>query len=150
MSDETEVPDKTKTPDKLEKFLAGGDIILNCLISDKGVNDIFEITISNANDNWVSSLANEIRNCRLDRFQDIDSTSLALYKVAFIADSVIINNLRNINEFEVEGAIRMEPQDTIFNHFPTQLQRIFSGEMGINVIVYSPTETVPEVLSKDN
>ena len=66
MSDKTEVPDKSKTPDKLEKFLAGGDIILNCLIPGEGVNDIFEVTISNANDNRVSSLANEIRNRRLD------------------------------------------------------------------------------------
>jgi len=150
MSDKTKESDKSKTPDKLDKFLAGGDITLNCLISDEGVNDIFEVTISNANDNRVSSLANEIRNCRLDRFQDIDSSSLALYRVAFIADSVIINNLRNINEFEVEGAIRMEPQDTIFTHFPIQPQHIFGGEKGINVIVYPPAERVPEVLSKDN
>src|SRR2546421_11664785 len=86
MSDKTEVPDKPKTPDKLEKFLAGGDIILNCLIPGEGVNDIFKVTISNANNNRVSSLADEIRNRRLDRFQDIDSTSLALYKVGFAAD----------------------------------------------------------------
>ncbi|CAB5202849.1 unnamed protein product, partial [Rhizophagus irregularis] len=32
MSDKAEVPDKSKTSDKLEKFLAGGDIILNCFI----------------------------------------------------------------------------------------------------------------------
>jgi hypothetical protein len=44
----------------------------------------------------------------------------------------------------------MELQDTIFNHFPTQPQRIYSGERGINVIVYLPTEIVPEVLSRDN
>ncbi|PKY16231.1 hypothetical protein RhiirB3_402654 [Rhizophagus irregularis] len=120
MSDKTKESDKTKTPDKLDKFLAGGDITLNCLISDEGVNDIFEVTISNANNNRVSSLAEAIRTRRLDRFQDIDSTNLALYRVAFIADSVIINSLRNISEFEVEGAIRMEPQDTIFTHFPIQ------------------------------
>ncbi|CAB4409582.1 unnamed protein product [Rhizophagus irregularis] len=60
MSDKTEVLNKTKTPDKLEKFLANGDIILNCFISDEEVNDIFKVTISNANDNQVSSLANEI------------------------------------------------------------------------------------------
>ncbi|CAG8743170.1 19429_t:CDS:2, partial [Rhizophagus irregularis] len=94
--------DKTKTPDKLDKFLAGGDITLNCLISDEEVNDIFEIMISNANNNSVSSLAKAIRTCHLDRFQDIDLTNLALYRVAFIADSVIINSLRNISEFEVE------------------------------------------------
>ncbi|RGB39845.1 hypothetical protein C1646_733073 [Rhizophagus diaphanus] len=121
MSDKTEVPDKTKTPDKLDKFLAGGDITLNCLISDEGVNNIFKVTIFNANNNRVSSLAEVIRTRRLDRFQDIDSSNLALYRVAFIADSVIINSLRNISEFE-----------------------------GINVIVYPPAERVPEVLSKDN
>ncbi|CAB4491500.1 unnamed protein product [Rhizophagus irregularis] len=38
----------------------------------------------------------------------------------------------------------MEPQDRIFTHFPIQPQRIYSGEKGINVIVYPPTETVPE------
>ncbi|GBC03290.1 hypothetical protein RclHR1_05050015 [Rhizophagus clarus] len=147
MSDKTEVPDK---PDKLDKFLAGGDITLNCLISDEGVNDIFEVTISNANNNRVSSLAEAIGTRRLDRFQDIDSTSLALYRVAFIADSVIINSLRNISEFEVEGAIRMEPQDTIFTHFPIQPQRIFGGEKGINVIVYPPAERVPEAVDSGN
>ena len=46
--------------------------------------------------------------------------------------------------------IWMEPQDTIFSHFPTQPQHIYFGEKGINVIVYPPTETVPEVLSEDN
>ncbi|CAG8648162.1 5266_t:CDS:2 [Funneliformis caledonium] len=124
----TKESDKTKTPDKLDKFLASGNITLNCLISDEGVNDIFEVTISNANNNRVSSLAEAIRT----------------------SDSVIINDLRNISEFEVEGAIRMEPQDTIFTHFPIQPQRIFGGEKGINVIVYPPAERVPEVLSKDN
>ncbi|RIA84573.1 hypothetical protein C1645_742221 [Glomus cerebriforme] len=38
----------------------------------------------------------------------------------------------------------MEPQDKIFSHFPIQPQLKFSSEKGINVIVYSPTETVPE------
>ncbi|RIA82488.1 hypothetical protein C1645_862546 [Glomus cerebriforme] len=136
MSDKTKVSDKSKTPDKLEKFLAGGDIILNCLIPGEGVNNIFEVTISNANNNQVSSLVNEIRNHHLDRFQDIDSTT----------DSVIINTLRNNNVFIVDS----QPQDRIFIHFPIQPQRIYSGEKGINVIVYPPTETVPEVLSKDN
>ncbi|CAG8690664.1 3752_t:CDS:2 [Rhizophagus irregularis] len=133
----------SKTSDKLEKFLAGGDIILNCFIPGEGVNDIFEVTISNANNNRVSSLAEAIRNHRLDRFQDIDSTSLALYKVGFVADSVIINTLRNNNVFIVDGSVEMEPQDRIFIHFPIQPQRIYSGEKGINVIVYPPTETVP-------
>ncbi|RGB21917.1 hypothetical protein C1646_731559, partial [Rhizophagus diaphanus] len=119
MSDKTKESDKTKTPDKLDKFLAGGDITFNCLISDEGVNDIFKVTISNANNNRVFSLTEVIRTR---------------------PDSVIINSLRNISEFEVEGAIRMEPQDTIFTHFPIQPQRIFGGEKGINVIVYPPAE----------
>ena len=118
MSDKFKVPDKIKISDKLNKFFADGNITLNCLISDKGVNDIFEVTISNANNNRVSSLVEAIRTCHLDRFQDINSTNLALYKVAFIANSIIINNLRNISEFEVEDAIRMEPQNTIFTNFP--------------------------------
>ena len=67
------------------------------------MNDIFEVTISNANNNRVSSLVEAIRNRRLDRFQEIDSTSLALYKVGFVADSVIIQTLRNNNVFIVEG-----------------------------------------------
>ncbi|PKC52905.1 hypothetical protein RhiirA1_480411 [Rhizophagus irregularis] len=71
MSDKTKESDKTKTPDKLDKFLAGGDITLNCLISDEGVNDIFKVTISNANNNRVSSLMEAIRTRHLDRFQDI-------------------------------------------------------------------------------
>ena len=116
MSDKSEVPDK---PDKLDKFLAGGDITLNCLIPNEGRN-IFDVTISNANNNRVSSLAEAIRTRRLDRFQDIDSTRLALYKVGFVSDSVVIHNLSNNEYFEVDGAIRMEPQDTIFSHFPTQ------------------------------
>ena len=61
-------------------------ITLNCLIPGEEVS--FAIKISTTNQ--VSILADKIRNCRLDRFQDIDSTSLALYKVAFIADSVVI------------------------------------------------------------
>ncbi|PKB94882.1 hypothetical protein RhiirA5_437855 [Rhizophagus irregularis] len=56
MSDKTRESDKTKTPDKLDKFLAGGDITLNCLISNEKVNDIFEVMISNTNNNRVSFL----------------------------------------------------------------------------------------------
>ncbi|CAG8779495.1 15569_t:CDS:1, partial [Rhizophagus irregularis] len=52
--------------------------------------------------------------------------------------------LRNISEFEVEGAIRMELQNTIFTHFPIQPQQIFGGEKGINVIVYPPAERMLE------
>ena len=55
MSDKAEVPDKFKTSDKFEKFLADGDIILNCFIPGEGVNDIFVVPISNANNNRVSS-----------------------------------------------------------------------------------------------
>ena len=100
------------------------------------MRDIFDVTISKANNNRVSSLAEAIRTRRLDRFQDIDSTRLALYKVGFISDSVVIHNLSNNEYFEVDGAIRMEPQDTMFSHFPTQPKLIYGGEKGINVIVY--------------
>ncbi|GBB90096.1 hypothetical protein RclHR1_16990010 [Rhizophagus clarus] len=96
MSDKTKESDKTKTPDKLDKFLAGGDITLNCLISDEGVNDIFEVMISNANNNRVSSLAKTIKIHHPDQFQYVDSTNLALYRVAFIADSVIISTSVNL------------------------------------------------------
>ncbi|CAG8762213.1 14531_t:CDS:1, partial [Funneliformis caledonium] len=112
----TEVPDKL---DKLDKFLAGGNITLNCLIPGEGRN-VFDVMISNANNSRVSSFAEAIRNRRLDRFQDIDSTSLALYKVRFISDSVVIYNLSNNEYFEVDGAERMEAQDKIFSHFPIQ------------------------------
>src|SRR6266542_1789216 len=111
MSDKTKESDKTKIPDKLDKFLAGEDITLNCLISDKEVNDIFKIMISNVNNNRVSSLTEVIRICHLDQFQNIDLTNLALYRVAFIADSVIINSLKNISEFKVEDTIKMELQN---------------------------------------
>ena len=66
MSDKTRESDKTKTPDKLDKFLAGGDITLNCLISDEGVNDIFKVMISNANNNSIFSLTEVIRTCCLN------------------------------------------------------------------------------------
>ncbi|RIA99583.1 hypothetical protein C1645_795595 [Glomus cerebriforme] len=123
MSDKIKKSDKIKIPDKLDKFLASGDITLNCLISDERMNDIFEVTISNANNNRVSFLMKVIRT-----------------HFTFITDSVIINSLRNISKFEVESAIRIESQDMIFTHFPIQSQYIFGSEKGINVIV----------LSKDN
>ena len=66
MSDKTKESDKTKTPDKLDKFLAGGDITLNCLISDERINDIFKVMISNTNNNKVSSLIETIRTCCLN------------------------------------------------------------------------------------
>src|ERR1043165_7369112 len=94
MSDKAEVPDKPDKSDKLDKFLAGGNITLNCLIPGEGRN-VFDVMISNANNSRVSSLAEAIRNRRLDRFQDIDSTSLALYKVAFVL--VIFPNSLNVS-----------------------------------------------------
>ncbi|SRR2546423_12940634 len=148
MSDKTKESDKSKTPDKLEKFLEGKNITLNCLISDEEA--IFDVTVFNGSNNRVSTLANVIRNRRLDRFQNIDSTKLVLYKVGFMADSVVKLALKNNNVFIVEGSVEMGLQDTVFSHFPEQPQRIYSGEKGINVIVYPPTERVPEVLSKDN
>src|SRR5436309_5089850 len=93
MSDKS-VPDK---PDKLDKFLEGKDITLNCLISDEEA--IFDVTVFNGSNNRVSTLANVIRNRRLDRFQNIDSTKLVLYKVGFMADSVVKLALKNNNVF---------------------------------------------------
>ncbi|PKB97093.1 hypothetical protein RhiirA5_367560 [Rhizophagus irregularis] len=56
MFDKTEVPDKPKTSDKLEKFLLSEE-----------ASDIFEVPISNANNNRVSSLADEIPNSRINK-----------------------------------------------------------------------------------
>src|SRR5438874_855400 len=93
MTDKTEVPDKRETSDKskLDKLLEGGNITLNCLIPGEEARDIFEVTISNANNNRVSSLGVEIRNRRLDLFQDIDSSRLVLYKVRLVRDSMSDN-----------------------------------------------------------
>ncbi|CAG8563319.1 11463_t:CDS:2 [Diversispora eburnea] len=91
--------DKTK----FDEITSGGLIIL---IPGEEVKNIFEIKISNSNDNQVSSLGPVIRNARLDKFQDTDPSKFVLHKV---------------------------------DHFPTQPQPIYSGEKGINVIVY-PTE----------
>ncbi|PKK75099.1 hypothetical protein RhiirC2_737341 [Rhizophagus irregularis] len=108
---------KSKTSDKLEKFLAGGDIILNCFIPGEKVGDIFDVTISNANNNQVSSLVNAIRNQCLDRFQDIDSIRLVLYKVGFMSDSVVIHYLSNN---ELLRSRWCNKNGTIFSSFPTQ------------------------------
>ncbi|GES89454.1 hypothetical protein GLOIN_2v1725482 [Rhizophagus clarus] len=45
------------------------------------------------------------------------------------------------DKLEIDGTIRMEPQDEIFTHFPIQSQQIYGDEKEINVIVYPPTET---------
>ncbi|EXX53439.1 hypothetical protein RirG_243880 [Rhizophagus irregularis DAOM 197198w] len=108
---------KSKTSDKLEKFLAGGDIILNCFIPGEKVGDIFDVTISNANNNQVSSLVNAIRNQCLDRFQDIDSIRLVLYKVGFMSDSVVIHYLSNN---ELLRSRWCNKNGTIFSRFPTR------------------------------
>jgi len=117
-------------------------IRLRFLISLKHLEearDIFEVTISNANNNRVSSLGVEIRNRRLDLFQDIDSSRLVLYKVRdSMSDNAIILDLRNNNVAILNGTVLMNPQNTIYSYFPTQPQPIYAGEKGINVIVYSP------------
>ena len=141
MSDKTAVPDKPETSDKskLDKLLEGGNITLNCLIPGEEARDIFEVTISNANNNRVSSLGVEIRNRRLDLFRDIDSSRLVLYKVRdSMSDNAIILDLRNNNVAVLVGTELMNPQDTIYSYFPTQPQPIYAGEKGINVIVYPP------------
>src|SRR6266480_5496867 len=146
MSDKAEVPDKSKTSDKLD----AGDIVLNCLIPGENVKDIIDVTISNANNNRVSSLAEAIRNCRLDLFKDIDLSRLKLYKNKENADSVIIHNLKNDNVAILGGTELMDPENTIYSYFNGRPKLSFQGEKGINVIVYPPAERVPEVLSKDN
>jgi hypothetical protein len=141
MTDKTEVPDKPETSDKskLDKLLEGENITLNCLIPGEEARDIFEVTISNANNNRVSSLGVEIRNRRLDLFQDIDSSRLVLYKVRdSMSDNAIILDLRNNNVAILNGTVLMNPQNTIYSYFPTQPQPIYAGEKGINVIVYPP------------
>ena len=141
MTDKTEVPDKPETSDKskLDKLLEGGNITLNCLIPGEEARDIFEVTISNANNNRVSSLGVEIRNCRLDLFQDIDSSRLVLYKVRdSMSDNAIILDLRNNNVAILNGTVLMNLQNTIYSYFLTQPQPIYAGEKGINVIVYPP------------
>ncbi|GBB88950.1 hypothetical protein RclHR1_15570010 [Rhizophagus clarus] len=93
MSDKAEVPDKSKTSDKLLASV----IVLNCLIPGKNVKDIFDVIISNTDNNQVSSLAEAIRNCRLVLFKDIDLSRLKLYKNKEYAESVIIYTLMKDN-----------------------------------------------------
>src|SRR3954453_113243 len=136
--------DNSKTSDK-SKY-----ITLNCIIPGEGVNDIFDVTISNANNNRVFSLMKAIKTCRPDQFQDIDSTSLDLYKVGMLSGSVVIHKAQNSSAVKIEGRTKMELQDKIYSHFPKQPQLKFLGEryeQEINVVVYS--EPLPEVLSKD-
>jgi len=139
MSNKAEAPDKSKTSDKLEKLLAG-DIVLNCLIPSKDVKGIFSVTISNNNNNRVSSLAEAIRNRHLDLFKDIDSSRLKLYKNKENADSVIIHNLINDNVAILGGTELMDPENEIYSYFNGRPKLSFQGEKGINVIVYPPTD----------
>src|SRR6266498_5017099 len=132
MFNKAEVSDKFKTSDKLEKLLAG-DIVLNCLIPD--VNGIFSVTISNANNNQVSSLVEAIRNHRLDLFKDIDSSRLKLYKNKENANSVIIHNLINDNVAILGSTELMDPENAIYSYFNGRPKLSFQGEKGINVIV---------------
>src|SRR5947207_9437700 len=119
--------DKSKTSDKskFDKSGEGGNITLNCLIPGEGVNDIFDVTISNANNNRVSSLAKAIRTRRPDRFQDIDSTSLDLYKAGMMSDIVVIHSSSNSSALEIGSTIRMELRDKIYSHFSKQPQLKF-------------------------
>ena len=128
MTDKAEVPDKSKTSDKLEKLLAD-DIVLNCLIPGENVKGIFGVTISNANNNQVSSLAEVIRNRRLDLFKDIDSSRLKLYKNKENADSVIIRNLINDNVAILDGTELMDPKNTILMINPSFHFKVKRGSM---------------------
>ncbi|GET03944.1 hypothetical protein GLOIN_2v1523116 [Rhizophagus clarus] len=76
MSDKIKVLDKSKTSDKFEKFLAGRDIILNCLIPGEEVSSLEEAT----------------RNRRIE-----NSTSLALHKVGFVVDSINLKKQQHIH-----------------------------------------------------
>ena len=136
MTDKAEVPDKSKTSDKL----LAGDIVLNCLIPGGNVKDIFGVTISNANNNRVSSLAEAIRNRRLDLFKDIDSSRLKLYKNKEYAESFIIYTLMKDNVAILDGTEWMDPEKAIYNYFNGRPKLSFQGEKGVNVIVYPPTE----------
>ncbi|CAI2195268.1 4891_t:CDS:2, partial [Funneliformis geosporum] len=105
-----------------------GNITLNCLIPGEEARDIFEVTISNANNNRVSSLRVEIRNRRLDLFRDIDSSRLVLYKVRdSMSDNAIILELGNDNVAVLVGTELMNPQNTIYSYFPTQPQPIYAA-----------------------
>ncbi|GBB90613.1 hypothetical protein RclHR1_17610002 [Rhizophagus clarus] len=72
--------DKSKTSDKFNKLVEDGDIILYCLTPDE---DIFDIQISSANKNQVSSLMEAIRNCHLDLFKDIDSSEKGINVIIY-------------------------------------------------------------------
>ena len=147
--------DKSKTSDKskFDKSGEGGNITLNCLIPGEGVNDIFDVTISNTYNNRVSSLAEAIKTRRPDRFQDIDSTSLDLYKagVGALSGSMAILKSENSSAVIIEGGTKMELQDRIYSHFSKQPQLKYPGEhyheQGINVVVHP--EPLPEALIKD-
>ena len=140
MSDKTEISDKFKTPNKFEKFLASRNIILNCLIPGKNVNGIFSVPIFNTNKNQVSSLADEIKNCCLDRFKDNDSSRLKLYKNKANADSVIIYNLKNNNIVILDSIELINSENTICSYFNNQSEPFYSGKKVINVIIYPPTD----------
>ena len=122
--------DKTKTPDKLDKFLAGGNIILYCLIPGEDMKDIFDVQISSANKNQVSSLAEVIRNRRLDLFKDIDSSRLKLYKNKEYTESVIIYTLMKDNVAILDGTELMNPENAIHSYFNDQPKPLYPGERG--------------------
>ena len=132
--------DKSKISDKFDKLVEGGNIILYCLIPGEDMKDIFYVQISSANKNQVSSLAEAIRNRRLDLFKGIDSSRLKLYKNKENGDSVVIRNLINNNVAILDGTELMDPENTIHSYFNGQPNPLYQGEKGINVIVYPPTD----------
>ena len=122
--------DKSKTSDKsmFDKLVGGGNMILYCLIP--GEEASFKVPISSANKNQVSSLAEAIRNHRLDLFKNIDSSRLKLYKNKENADGVIIRNLINDNVAILDGTELMNPENTIHGYFNIQPTPIIQGEKG--------------------
>ncbi|CAI2193947.1 10113_t:CDS:2 [Funneliformis geosporum] len=117
----------------------------------KPENNICVGNIKLPNNNRVSSLADAIKTRCPDRFQDIDSTSLDLYKAGVISGSLAIPKSEYSSAVKIEGGTKMQLQDRIYSHFPKQPQLKYPSEryheQGINVVVHP--EPLPEALSKD-
>ncbi|PKY56760.1 hypothetical protein RhiirA4_508109 [Rhizophagus irregularis] len=122
----------------LTKFLEGKDITFNCLISDEEA--IFDVTVFNGSNNRVSTLANVIRNRRLDRFQNTDSSKLILYMNKAEADNVVILGLKNDKGAILSGTELMKHENTFLSYFNGQPSPKYQGEKGVNIIVYPPTD----------
>ncbi len=108
---------KISNKSKFDKLIKDKDIFLNYLISDKGVNNIFEISISNANNNQISFFAKIIRNYHLNLFKDIDLSRLKLYMNKANINNIIIHNLKNNNMAILDNTELMNLENTIYSYF---------------------------------